>query len=154
MGAPDNPAPYPGSNPCQGYSAQPVGEAYPGAVQSQAPYFQGAQPGVQAGWGYQNTNTGVPGYPPMGAYGYAGGMPVQRRSKNTAALVMFIVGLLLSASPVLAFLIISAIPGDHGDGGDGLWWLWVFLVLYALPVGVITVVVSAIVALTSRAVSR
>ena len=104
------------------------------------------QPGMQQNWVGQPA---VQGYP-QGGYagsGYGPVAPVKRRKSFKAAGILFGVGLLLALSPFIAGAIIELIPGNHGDGGDGLYWLAVAMIFYILPIGLILILISGIVAI-------
>ncbi len=137
----------------------PDPNAYPASSPQQPSYqYQGGVPpqgmpqqGMQQNWAAQPGN-GAPaqeGYAQAGyaGYGYAPMAPVKRRVSYKLAGILSGIGALLAVSPFLAWFVIDLIPGNHGDGGDGLYWLAVAMIFYILPIGLILILISGIVAI-------
>lgn len=146
----------PNPNAYSDLSAQQLSYQYQGGVPPQAL----PQPGIQANWAAQPGNgAAVQGYPQAGYAGYGhapmGPMaPMKRRTSYMAAGTVFGIGILLVLSPFIAWFLIEFIPGNHGDGGDGLYWLPIAMIFYILPIGLIVIVASIIVAIVTALKNR
>lgn len=143
----------PNPNAYSDLSAQRLSYQYRGGVRPQGV----PQPGMQPNWAAQPGNgVTVQGYPQAGyvGYGYAPMAPMKRRTSYMAAGTVFGIGILLVLSPFIAWFVIELIPGNHGDGGDGLYWLPVLMIFYILPIGLIVIVASIIVAIVTAVKNR
>lgn len=81
-------------------------------------------------------------------------LPVSGRVSYKLAGILSGIGVLLAISPFIAWFLIEFIPGNHGDGGDGLYWLPIAMIFYILPIGLIVIVASIIVAIVTALKNR
>ena len=132
---PQNPDP----NAIPGY----VGQQVPSPLQAE--YLP--QQAMQQSWGQMPADAGMQsGFPQPGPGFYGPAVPARRHTSYMAAGILFGIGLMLVCLPFLTWAVLRAISSDFLNDNSAL-RPFAQLVIYALPIGIIVILISGIVAI-------
>lgn len=129
----------------------PDPNAIPGYVGQQVPSPPQAeylpQGAMQQSWGQMPGDAGMQaGFPQAGPVAYGPVVPARRRRSYMPAVILFGIGLLLTILPLIATLFLGRATNGFQHNSDTL-FSFLGQLFYALPIGIILILVSGIVAI-------
>lgn len=129
----------------------PDPNAIPGYVGQQVPSPPQAeylpQGAMQQSWGQMPGDAGMQaGFPQPGPGVYGPAVPARRRRSYMPAVILFGIGLLLTILPLIATLFLGRATNGFQHNSDTL-FSFLGQLFYALPIGIILILVSGIVAI-------
>lgn len=129
----------------------PDPNAIPGYVGQQVPSPPQAeylpQGAMQQSWGQMPGDAGMQaGFPQAGPAAYGPSVPARRRRSYMPAVILFGIGLLLMILPLIATLFLGRATNGFQHNSDTL-FSFLGQLFYALPIGIILILVSGIVAI-------
>ena len=133
----------PDPNTIPGY----VGQQVPSPPQAEYPPQEAIQPAMQQSWGQVPGEAGMQaGFVQAGPVAYGAAVPARRRTSYMPAGILFGIGLMLVCLPFLTWAVLRAISSDFLNDNSAL-HPFAQLVIYALPIGIIVILISGIVAI-------
>ena len=130
-------APDPNTSP--GYGGQQV----PNPPQAEGLPQEATQPAMQQNWGQMPVDAGMQaGFAQAGPVAYGPAVPARRRRSYMPAGILFGIGLMLTIVPLIATLFLGRATNGFQHNSDTL-----FSFLGQLPIGIILILVSGIVAI-------
>lgn len=134
-------APDPNTSP--GYGGQQV----PNPPQAEGLPQEATRPAMQQNWGQMPVDAGMQaGFAQAGPAAYGPAVPARRRRSYMPAVILFGIGLLLMILPLIATLFLGRATNGFQHNSDTL-FSFLGQLFYALPIGIILILVSGIVAI-------
>lgn len=133
----------PDPNALPGYAAQqvPIPPLVEGLQQ------EAMQPAMQQSWGQMPAEAGMQsGFAQAGPVIHGPAVPARRRMSYMPAGILFGIGLMLVCLPFLTWVVLPAISSDFLNDNSPLQPI-AEQVIYALPIGIIIILISGIVAI-------
>lgn len=133
----------PDPNALPGYAAQQV----PSPPQAQGWQQEATQPAMQQNWGQMPVDAGMQaGFAQAGPAAYGPAVSARSHRSYMPAGILFGIGLLLTIVPFIATLFLGRATNGFQHNSDTL-FSFLGQLFYALPIGIILILVSGIVAI-------